>query len=36
MQPVSKQQIGKHASTTIESLLETVFSPVKNVYKGEN
>jgi hypothetical protein len=26
MQPVSKQQIGKHASTTIGSLLETVFS----------
>jgi hypothetical protein len=26
MQPFSKQQIGKHTSTTIELLLETVFS----------
>jgi hypothetical protein len=26
MQPFSKQQIDKHASTTIEALLETLFS----------
>jgi hypothetical protein len=38
MQPISKQQIGKHASTTTELLLETVFSirSVKNGYKEDN
>jgi hypothetical protein len=37
MQPVSKQRIGKHASKTIELLLETVFSvrSVRNGYKKE-
>jgi hypothetical protein len=38
MQPVSTQRIRKHASTTTELLLETVFSirPVQSVYKEEN
>jgi hypothetical protein len=38
MQPVSKQRIGKHASTAIELLLETVFSirSVQSDYKEEN
>jgi hypothetical protein len=38
MQTVSKQRIGKHASTTIKLFLETVFSirSVQNGYKGEN
>jgi hypothetical protein len=37
MQPVSKQQIGKHASTTA-LLLETVFSvqSVQSGYKEDN
>jgi hypothetical protein len=35
---VALQRIGKHASTTIELLLETVFSirPVQSGYKEEN
>jgi hypothetical protein len=33
MQPVSKQQIGKHASTKIELLLKTVF-PIRSVQIG--
>jgi hypothetical protein len=33
MQPVSKQRIGKHASPTIELLLETVFS-IRSVQSG--
>jgi hypothetical protein len=38
MQPVSKQWIGKHASTTIALLLETAFyiRSVQNSYKEEN
>jgi hypothetical protein len=38
MQPVSKQLIGKHASTTIELLLETVFSirSFQSGYKEDN
>jgi hypothetical protein len=38
MQPISKQLIGKHASTTIELLLETVISirSVQSLYKNEN
>jgi hypothetical protein len=38
MQLVSKQRIGKHASTTIELLLETVVSirSVQSGYKEEN
>jgi hypothetical protein len=38
MQPVCKQRIGKHASTTIELFLETVFSTlsVQSVYKEED
>jgi hypothetical protein len=38
MQPVSKQQISKHASTTIELLLETLFSiwSVQSGYKEDN
>jgi hypothetical protein len=38
MQPTSKQQIGKHAPTTIELLLETVFSirSMQSGYKEEN
>jgi hypothetical protein len=37
MQPVSKQQISKHASTTTKLLLETVFCirSVQSGYKGE-
>jgi hypothetical protein len=37
MQPVSKQRFGKHASTTTELLLETVFSirSMQNGYKEE-
>jgi hypothetical protein len=37
MLPVSKQRIGKHASTTMELLLETVFSirSVQSGYKEE-
>jgi hypothetical protein len=33
MQPISKQQIGKHAFATIEILLETVFS-IRSVQSG--
>jgi hypothetical protein len=38
MQPVSRQQIGKHAPTTTEFLLETLFSTrsVQSGYKEEN
>jgi hypothetical protein len=38
VQPVSKQRIGKHSSTTIELLLEMVFSTrtVQNGYKEDN
>jgi hypothetical protein len=38
MQSVPKQRIGKHASTIIELLLETVFPirSVQNGYKEEN
>jgi hypothetical protein len=38
MQPVSKQQIGKHASITIELLLETVFpsQSLQSGYKEDN
>jgi hypothetical protein len=38
MQPTSKQQTGKHAPTTIELLLETVFSiqTTQSGYKEEN
>jgi hypothetical protein len=38
MQPVYKQRIGKHASTTIGLLLETVFSmwPMQSSYKEDN
>jgi hypothetical protein len=37
MQPVSKQQIDKHAYTTIELLLETVLSilPMQSGYKDD-
>jgi hypothetical protein len=38
MQPASKQRIVKHPSTTVELLLETVFSIrfVQNGYKEDN
>jgi hypothetical protein len=38
MQPISKQWIGKHASTTTELLLETMFSiqSVQSDYNEEN
>jgi hypothetical protein len=34
MEPISKQRIGKHASTTTELLLETVFS-FRTVQSGD-
>jgi hypothetical protein len=38
MQPISKQRIGKHASTTIELLSETVsyIWSLQSVFKEEN
>jgi hypothetical protein len=38
MQPVSKQRTGKHAATTIDLLLETVFSIrfMQSGYKEED
>jgi hypothetical protein len=38
MQPVFKQRMDKHASTTIELLLETMFSiqSVQNGYKEDS
>jgi hypothetical protein len=38
MQPVSKQRIGKHASTIMELVFETVFyiRSVQSVYKEGN